>query len=110
MVGTFNTIAGYLLYLLFLFMDFHYKFALGLSLAVMLVIGYNLSGHLVFGKVPRWRFWLYVLAWSLLLWLNTALAGLMVKSGVDERIVPLLIVPLNVMCSFLIQKFVVFRN
>lgn len=111
-VGVVNTCVGYGLYLAFLWSGLPYPAAWGLSMIISLIQGFILSGRLVFGRVPAWRFVLYALAWAVLFALNIALIEVLLRlkiAGITEATAPLVLLPLNVILSFFIQKMLVFR-
>jgi len=106
LVGLFNTAFGYGLYLLLLFGGLPVWAAWGLSLLVSLLIGFRLSQRVVFQGATRGSIVLYFVSWGCIYLLNVVLLGF-----IGEPVFgPLLILPLNVVLSYLVQKYVVFKD
>lgn len=108
-VGTFNTLFGYSVYLAFLYIGFPYWAAWGLALVVALMVGFVLSGSVVFGVLRAGDFIRYVGAWAGIYGLNVITLRFLLGLGVDARISPVLVLPLNIALSFFLQKTVVFN-
>lgn len=108
-VGAFNTLFGYGLYLALLWTGMGYLLAYCLSVIIMLMVGFVLTGHIVFGQLKAARFFLYVLCWALILFINGALLTWLVAAHVPEEIAPLVLLPFSAVASYTIQKTVVFR-
>jgi putative flippase GtrA len=108
-VGSFNTAFGYGIYLVFLFLTLPYWAAWGLALALNLVVGFILSGALVFGHISAGRFIWYLTGWGTIYLLNVIAMKPLISAGFDPRLAPFIVLPINVVLSFFIQKILVFR-
>jgi putative flippase GtrA len=109
LVGSFNTAFGYGIYLVLLVLTLPYWAAWGISLAISLVVGFILSGAVVFDHIPARRFAWYLIGWGAIYVLNVIAMKPLVTAGFDPRLAPFIVLPINVVLSFLIQKTVVFR-
>ncbi|WP_040305961.1 GtrA family protein [Ahrensia sp. R2A130] len=107
--GVINTALGYALYLIIYYASRDVWFAATGSVSIMLVISYLMGGHIVFNKVPKSRFIIYAISWLGLLWLNGTLVVKLTQMDISAELAPLILLPMNAVCSFIIQKFVVFR-
>ncbi len=108
LVGVFNTAFGYGLYLGLLELGLPIWAAWGGGLAVSLVVAFIMSGWLVFGVLHPSRFIWYVAAWGLIYVLNLGLIHELVTAGIDPRLAPIVVLPLNALLSFFMQKKFVF--
>jgi putative flippase GtrA len=108
-VGAFNTAFGYCLYLILLWIGMVYWLAWGMALTISLALGFVLGGKLVFAPTKLWRFLIYVSAWIALYGFNVMLISVVFKFGISEETGPLLILPLNVALSYVLQKYLVYR-
>jgi putative flippase GtrA len=109
LVGSFNTAFGYGIYLVLLVLTLPYWAAWGISLALSLVVGFILSGALVFGHISAGRFVWYLIGWGAIYVLNVIAMQPLVTAGFDPRLAPFIVLPINVVLSFFIQKILVFR-
>lgn len=109
LVGAFNTAFGYSLYLGFLSAHLPYWAAWGLSLMISLIIGFLLSGRLVFREAKRKSLFLYLGSWFLIYGLNVVVLDHLIGAYLTAEFAPFAILPFNVVASFVLQKTVVFR-
>ncbi len=107
--GVFNTALGYGLYLLLLRLGLGYAPAWAVALAASLVVGFLVGKSVVFKNVPPLRFVYYVAGWGAIYGANIWLIGVLIGWGVDTRLAPALLLPLNITASYLVQKTAVFR-
>lgn len=108
-VGAANTFIGYGTYLVLLELGATYYLAWGIALALSLAIGFCLNGALVFKNLKPSRFVLYVFFWLAVYGMNVAVLGYLGELGVSESYGPALLLPINVVLSYLAQRFIVFR-
>ena len=109
LVGAFNTLFGYCLYLGLLFASLPYWAAWGLSLMISLIVGFSLSGRVVFHDAKRKSLILYLGSWFLIYGLNVVALDFVIGTYLTAEIAPFAILPFNVVASFVLQKTVVFR-
>lgn len=109
-VGLFNTVFGYGLYLAFLWTGLPYWLAWGASLGIVLVVGFTLGGMVVFDRVHPSRFVLYCASWAAIYLLNLVLIDVLSGHGIRPELAPLVILPVNVVLSYLVQKKIVYRK
>lgn len=108
-VGLINTLVSFGCFNLFLLLGFHYVFAGFVALAIGVVFSFFSSGGLVFGKLGRWQFVRYLIAWSILYLAYIFVVFLAKKFGGSEFFGGLLATILITPLSFVVQKFIVFR-
>ena len=109
LVGVFNTAFGFGLYLAFLWAGLPYPAALALSLFIGLLVGFLLGQRLVFSPTRPWRFIVYCAAWGLVYLLNLAGIAILMPLGVPVEFAPLFVLPINVVLSYVLQKYLVYR-
>ncbi len=108
-VGVLNTAFSYAVYAAFLFAGLDYRVANLLALATGVLFSFRTQSTLVFGGAGRGRLPRFVLAWTTLYAFNVFLIGRFVAVGLDAYAAGALALPFVVACSFVVQKFVVFR-
>ena len=108
-VGLFNTGFGYGLYLLLLAIGLAYWLAWGVTLIVVLVVGFVLGGRFVFGRVHPARFVLYCGAWASIYALNLVVMEALSRLEIGPELAPLILLPFNVVLSYIVQKTVVYH-
>lgn len=59
-IGAFNTVIGYLLYCLCLYLGFHYTWAVLISNVISVIINFNTQGRVVFKHFHRSQFIKYI--------------------------------------------------
>ena len=107
-VGLFNTGFGYGLYLLLLAFGLAYWLAWGVTLIVVLVVGFVLGGRFVFGRVHPARFVLYCGAWASIYALNLVFMEALSRLEIGPELAPLILLPFNVVLSYIVQKTLVY--
>lgn len=107
LVGGINTLIGYLVFSLFLFLNFHYSLASFLALLFGILFNFKTYGRLVFGNRDNKRIFRYIISWGgIYLVTITCLAGFK-WFGINLYLAnALLIVPLAVFAFFVNLKFV----
>ncbi len=106
-VGGMNTLVGYLVFSLFLFLNFHYTLASFLALIFGFLFNFKTYGHLVFGNRDNSLMFRYIITWTMLYLITiTCLAGFK-WFGINLYLAnALLIPPLAVLAFFLNLKFI----
>lgn len=118
-VGLFNTGLGYCLYVGLLWLGLHYAAANLGSIIIGVPIGFMLHKRFVFesnGSGPRVQqpsagpqLLRFVLAWAGIYGLSTVLIALVIGLGVSDYLAGLVVLPINVVLSFLANRYIVFR-
>ena len=109
-VGAFNTLAGYLLYVLFLSVGFEYRIANLLALIIGIGISFNTQGRLVFRNPDKTLIFRYVACWALIYVANTYVIGQLIRFGASAYAAGAIATPINVLMSFVIQKYLIFKR
>lgn len=118
-VGLFNTGLGYFLYVSLLWLGLHYSAANLGSIMMGVPIGFMLHKHFVFepsSSRPRVQrpstgpqLLRFVSAWAVIYGLSTVLIALVMRLGVSDYLAGLAVLPMNVVLSFLANRYIVFR-
>jgi putative flippase GtrA len=109
-VGAANTAIGYGLYLALLYLTIPYWAAWAGALTLNVVIAFFLTGSLVFGVLGTGQFIYYVACWLAIAGLNVFLLKVLVNGGVDPKLAPTIMIPINIVLAFVVQKTIVFRK
>ena len=107
LVGGMNTLVGYLVFSLFLFLNFHYALASFLALIFGFLFNFKTYGSIVFGNRDNSLIFRYITTWTILyLFTISCLAGFK-WFGINLYIAyALLIPPMAVIAYFINLKFV----
>jgi putative flippase GtrA len=109
-VGLFNTLAGYLLYVLFLLLGFEYKLANLFALIVGICISFKTQGKFVFQNPDNTLIFKYIACWALIYFVNIFFIGQFIALGFSQYAAGALATPIAVLLSFGIQKYLIFRK
>lgn len=111
LVGGMNTLVGYLVFSLFLFLNFHYTLASFFALIFGILFNFKTHGLLVFGSRDNTLIFRYVISWGFIYMIAiTCLAGFE-WCGINLYIAnALLMPPLAVLAFFINLKFVFQEN
>ena len=109
-VGGFNTAFSYGIYAFCIFIGLGYFLAATISFIVGMLFSFKTHGSYVFHSRSNRAFGPYVVSWLLLYLANVGMLGLLTGNGVDSYLAgAVLVVPMAVL-SFLVLRFVVFRE
>lgn len=107
-VGVLNTIVGYGLFVLFIFLGFHYILAVLFSTILGVLFNFHSIGHLVFGK-HQYRLLLRFLGvYGIIYLLNIAFLTLFDLFGINMYLAGALLLAPMAIVSFLLNKYHVF--
>lgn len=108
-VGGFNTMLCYIVYAGLLWIGLLF-WAANLG-AVVFGIGVSFitQGRIVFGNSDGRRIGRFVASWLVIYAAQTAIIGLLMRTGITPTIAGLIVLPGAAVCSYLIQKRLVFR-
>lgn len=110
-VGGFNTAFNYGVYALSIFLGAGHVIAATISFVVGIVVSFTTHGRIVFEKEGRGGFVPFVLAWLFIYGVYVFVLDLLVRrAGVNEYLAGLLMLPFTVVLSFVVLRFVVFRQ
>ena len=105
--GALNTLFGVAIYWLLLYVGLSYQWASALSLVLGIIFSFNSHRALVFrtrGRVVR-----YVLVWGFIYVVNIAFIAA-TRDYVGDYVAGVLLLPVNVICSFMLMKRFVFQE
>ena len=109
-VGIVNTIVGYSLYALFLFLGFDYVYALGIATVLGVLFNFQTIGKLVFKHNNNKLIFKFVLVYIVVFFVNLILIKCLVWFGLNEYIGgAIAIIPASAL-SFILNKFFVFQR
>ena len=107
LVGGMNTLVGYLVFSLFLYLNFHYTVASFLALVFGIIFNFKTHGRLVFGSRDNTLIFRYIIMWGILYLVAISCLAGFEWIGVNLYLAnALLIMPLSVLAFFLNLKFV----
>jgi putative flippase GtrA len=109
-VGIVNTGFSYGVYALLIVLGLSYAVANLVALLFGIVFSFKTQGRLVFRQTSNRRLWRFVLVWAVIYAANTALIGLIISRGFDPYTAGALTLPVNVILSYVAQKYFVFRG
>jgi putative flippase GtrA len=110
-VGGFNTAFNYGVYALCVFAGTGHVIAATISFVVGILVGFATHGRIVFQSPGGRGFVPFVLSWLLIYVVYVAILDLLVRrAGINEYVAGAAMLPVVVVLSFLILRFVVFRG
>jgi putative flippase GtrA len=109
-VGAINTAFNYGIYVFLIFIGFGYAIATTVSFVIGLIFNFKTQGIFVFNTKSNKPFYLYLISWLGIYFLNLALLGWLIKIGINSYLAGALLVPPIAVLSFVVLKFVVFRE
>ena len=110
-VGILNTIFGYSLFALFIYLGFYYPLAVLLSTILGVLFNFKTIGRLVFDSNDNGLIFRFILVYAITYLLNIFFLWLLKKLGSENMYIDgfALLIPLAAV-SFLLNKFFVFRR
>ncbi|MFA9439820.1 GtrA family protein [Uliginosibacterium sp. sgz301328] len=109
-VGVLNTLFGYGVYALCLFVGLHYAVATLLSTVLGVLFNFVTTGRLVFSSRENRLLWRFALVYALLYLFNIACIGALQRLGMNAYWAgALMLFPMAVL-AFVLNKKLVFRN
>lgn len=107
LVGGMNTLIGYLVFSLFLFLNFHYTLASFLALIFGIIFNFKTHGRLVFGSRDNTLIFRYITMWGIMYLVAISCLAGFERFGINLYFAnALLIMPLSILAFFLNIKFV----
>jgi putative flippase GtrA len=108
--GIFNTVFGYAVYGLAIYMGLHFGLALLLATHVGVIFNYFTYKTYVFKSKNERVFILFAAAYAIVYAVNYIGISFLKSFGYSSYMAALIMLPLSVMLSFVINKKVVFKN
>lgn len=109
-VGAGNTIFGYGVYYLCLVIDIAYLTAVVVSTILSIVFNFFTTGAIVFRNAAFGKIFGFFAVYGITLIVNLVLLTGLVESGVSKAWGQALVLPVVVIMSFLLNKYLVFRG
>lgn len=107
MVGGMNTLVGYLVFSLFLFLNFHYTLASFLALVFGIIFNFKTNGRLVFENRNNALIIKYTVSWGVIYLFAVSCLAVFERLGFNMYLAyALLIPPMAVIAYFINLKFV----
>lgn len=109
-VGVVNTLFGYSMFSLFIFIGFHYPSAILMSAAISILFNFKTIGHLVFNNCDNKLMCRFLFVYALIAALNILLLDCELKLKINIYIAgAILLMPLGLL-SFILNKNLVFKE
>lgn len=110
--GAMNTVFGYSVYALLLYLGVQYLLALLLSTIAGVIFNYFSFGRIVFGNTSGWMgFVRFVIAYSIVYALNSLLLRVLVTgTGINPYLGQVLCIPPSVLLAWLLMNYWVYRK
>lgn len=110
--GILNTVFGYFVYALLLFIKTPYFIALFVATAAGVVFNYFSFGRMVFHGVSSWFvFGKFVVAYALIYGVNAVLLGVLMRDfQINPYIGQVMCIPMSVMLSWLLMNYWVYKK
>jgi putative flippase GtrA len=110
LVGGLNTLFGYLLYALFIFMQIPYPIALLLSTCIGALFNFKTTGTIVFGNANNDYFFKFITMYVLVYFINMFLIKLMGQFTSNLYLAGFVALIPAAATAFLLNKYIVFRE
>lgn len=109
LVGGLNTLFGYSLFALLIWVGLAYPIAIGLATAGGIAINFQTTGRLVFGSAPLQRSGRFVAVYAVVYVINVVAVSLLLQLGLNVYVAnALVILPLALLTYVLQRTFVFF--
>lgn len=107
LVGGFNTLFGYSLFALLVWLNFPYPIAIGLATIGGVALNFQTTGRLVFGGAPLARSGRFIAVYAVIYILNVAGVAALLSLGLGIYMAnALVIIPLALLTYFFQRNFV----
>lgn len=111
LVGLLNTIFGYSLFSIFIYINIHYSIAVLLSTSLGIIFNFKTIGKFVFASSDNSKWIKFLLVYTMLYLLNVFSLRLFELNGFDNMYINglILLIPLSII-SFVLNKYYVFSS
>ena len=109
-VGLFNTVLSFGIYILCLYFGMNHWGANLFALLFGVVIGFRSNGVLVFRNYKTSLWLRFLLSWVVIYVLVSSIIGFIIDEGIDSALAGVYALPFSAALSFLMQKYFVFRR
>lgn len=108
-VGSINSAFNYSLYAILIFSGLGHIIASTGAFAAGMIFNFKAHAKFVFKTKNRNSFYLYIVSWIVIYFVNIIVLDLMVRSGVDSYLAGALLMPPLAVLAFVVLRFIVFR-
>lgn len=106
-VGGINTLFGYSVFIVLVWIGLHYPLAIALATIAGVSFNFQSIGRLVFGGAPRSRFWRFVGVYCLIYLLNVGGVRLLLAVGANVYVAnAIILLPLSLIAFLLNRRYV----
>lgn len=109
-VGFINTLFGYLMFALFIFLNFHYSIAVLLATILGVLFNFETTGRLVFGSNNNTLIFKFIGVYTVIYIMNTAILKAFNFYKIDMYIAGAIVLPPMAVISFMLNKKLVFKG
>jgi putative flippase GtrA len=109
-VGIGNTAFGYGVYLLALWLGIPYQAAAVLSTILGVIFNFFTTGRIVFRNSSMSKIIGFFMVYAVVLAVNLVLLTALVEAGTDKALGQMFVLPIVVVLSYLLNKYLVFRK
>lgn len=110
LVGILNTVFGYTLWALLLFLGMHYALAVIVSTIIAVLFNFKTTGSIVFKNKDNKLLFKFVQVYIITMCINIFLLKIAKTAGLNLYIVGFVLTIVMAIITFLMQKFYVFRS
>jgi putative flippase GtrA len=109
-VGLINTVVGYSLYALFIYIGFGYVYALGIATVLGVLFNFQTIGRVVFESHDARLLFKFIAAYAMVFFVNLVLIKYLVIFGLSAYVAgAVALLPATVL-SFVLNKYFVFKR
>lgn len=110
LVGILNTIVGYGLYALFIFIGFNYVFSLLFATILGVLFNFQTIGRIVFKRHHNSLVFRFINVYIVVFFIGIGLIKILKEYGFDDYLAGFIVLFPNSVISFLLNKFYVYRT
>ncbi|MBT5399275.1 GtrA family protein [bacterium] len=109
-IGILNTIVGYSLYVLFIYLGFDYKIAAFLAMVLGVLFNFQTIGRLVFDKYNNRLLFKFISVYVVIYFVGVVIIKIGKSYGLDDYLAGFIAVFPSAIISFLLNKFYVYKE
>jgi putative flippase GtrA len=110
LVGLVNTLVGYSLYALFVYIGFGYVYALGMATVLGILFNFHTIGKLVFGSSNYSLIVKFIIVYAIVFGLNVMLIEYMIRLRFSAYVAGASAIIPSAAISFILNKYFVFKR
>ncbi|BAF73085.1 GtrA family protein [Sulfurovum sp. NBC37-1] len=109
-VGVFNTVFGYSIYALFIWIGFNYIWASFFATIIGVLFNFQTIGRLVFKRHNNRLIFRFFLVYGIVFLIGISIIWVLKNTGLNDYTAGLIAIFPNAIISFLLNKFYVYRR